>query len=284
MEINLQEIAARNTIPVEEVERLVAQAKQSMIPLGKQISVVEDGNNRWFIVTRRGVGLISTDYGPFHQFDFLIDDQWGKYSVIFYGELDKNLMPVFKKPELLLMRTDSGCETGQVFGDRTCECREQLQLAMKTVAENGEGMVINIPRQDGRGMGLPFKLATLRLQVQLTLTTVEAAYAIAPNGVIELRTYGGVIGILKYFGVPITTKINLATNNPHKAAIFAENGYEVADYTPVRIEPTEHTEMHLRAKQEHLGHFGLIETPSEGDQHEDTTGAPHAPGSDDTQQ
>ena len=261
MDLDRQEIATRNGITIEEVEHLISMAKQSMIPLGKQISVAEAGSIRWFIVTRRGVGLIITDYGPFHQFDFLIDDQWEKYSVIFCGELDENLMPVFKQSELLLIRTDSGCETGQVFGDKTCECRQQLQLAMKTVAENGEGMVINIPRQDGRGMGLPFKLATLRLQVQLHLTTVEAAYAIAPNGVIELRTYSGVIGILKYFGIPTSTKINLATNNPHKAEIFVENGYEVVDYTPIRIEPTEHTEIHLRAKQEHLGHLGLVEKP-----------------------
>jgi 3,4-dihydroxy 2-butanone 4-phosphate synthase/GTP cyclohydrolase II len=283
MELNRQEIADRNKISVEEVDQLINQAKQSMIPLGKQIDVVENGTMRWFIVTRRGVGIIKTDYGQFHQFDFQIDDQWEKYSVIFRGKLDDKLMPIFSMPELLLIRTDSGCETGQVFGDRTCECREQLQLALKTVANRGEGMVVNIPHQDGRGMGLPFKLATLRLQVQLKLNTVEAAYAIAPNGVIELRTYSGVIGVLKYFGVPETTKINLATNNPHKAKIFMENGYSVVDYTAIRIEPTEHTEVHLQAKQEHLGHLGLIDNPKEGDQYEDTTGAPPTAGSDDTE-
>ena len=145
-----------------------------------------------------------------------------------------------------------------MFGDRTCECREQLALALETIGDAGEGMVINIPRQDGRGLGLPFKLATLWLQTLLKMNTVEAAEAITPDGVIDARTYGGVIGILKFFGIPTTMKINLATNNVHKARVFDENGYSVEGYTPVVIPPTEHTSHHLYAKQEHMGHIGLI--------------------------
>lgn len=121
VELNLQEIASRTNRTVEEVQRLIDQAKQSMIPLGKQVSVIEGGTTRFFIVTRQGVGLIKTDFGIFHEFDFKIDDAWGKYSALFFGTLDDNLMPVFALKDLLLMRIDSGCETGQLFGDRTCE-------------------------------------------------------------------------------------------------------------------------------------------------------------------
>lgn len=277
MQLDLLAIAARTGKTEEEAERLVAQAIESMIPKGKQVHVSENGQTRFFIITRQGVGLILTDYGEFHQFDFVVDDQWGKYSVLFYGELDVNLMPVFKQSDLLLMRIDSGCETGQVFGDRTCECREQLALAVRRVAERREGLIINIPRQDGRGLGLPFKLATLRLQAKLRMNTVEAAHAIAPDGVIDVRTYGGVIAILKYFNVPSAVKINLATNNPHKAGVFLENGYIVEDYTPILIPPTDLTRNHLQAKQEHLGHIDLIPIPKEGDQYEDAEKPPETP-------
>lgn len=258
MKLNLRHIGRRTQRTAREVSRLIAQAKESMVPKGKQIAVTENGATRWFIVTRRGVGLIRTDYGEFYQFDFGIDDIWEKYSVIVNAEINGDLMPVFKKPDLLLIRVDSGCETGQLFGDRTCECREQLALALETIGDVGEGMVVNIPRQDGRGLGLPFKLATLRLQTLLKMNTVEAAEAITPDGVIDARTYGGVIGILKFFGIPATMKVNLATNNVHKARVFDENGYSVEGYTPVVISPTEHTTHHLYAKQEHLGHVGLI--------------------------
>lgn len=222
--------------------------------------------------------IILTTDGYFHQFDFGIDDQWEKYSVIFRGSLGDDLMPIFTKPEMLLIRVDSGCETGQLFCDITCECREQLSLAMRTIAEAGEGMIVNIPRQDGRGFGLPFKLATLRLQTLLKMDTVEAAHAVAPNGVIDIRTYGGVIGILKYFGVPTSMKINLATNNPHKAKVFDENGFSVEGYTPVVIPPTEHTGHHLYAKQEHLGHIGLV--PEQGDEQDDKSTDPSQKGDD----
>ncbi len=258
MILNLEEIAERTSTTVEAVRTLIAEAKESLIPKGRQISVTENGATRWFIVTRRGMGLIRTDFGEFYQFDFGIDDTWGKYSVIIKAKLDINFMPIFSGRDLLLIRVDSGCETGQVFGDRTCECREQLELGLETIGNAGEGMVINIPRQDGRGLGLPFKLATLRLQTLLQMNTVEAAEAITPDGIIDARTYSGVVGILKFFGVPTTMQINLATNNVHKVGVFGENGYTVGGQTPVVVPPTEHTSQHLDAKQRYLGHVGLV--------------------------
>lgn len=150
----------------------------------------------------------------------------------------------------------------------TCECHDQLNLALKTLSEIGEGIIINIPHQDGRGMGLTFKLATLWIQDILGVNTVESASLLAPGGVIDIRTYSGAICILKFFGIPETCKINLATNNPKKAEVFAENGYAVVDYTPIVIEPNEYTKANLRAKQEYLGHKGLIREGEESDESE----------------
>jgi len=163
--------------------------------------------------------------------------------------------PVFQDPTKLVIRTDSGCETGQMFGDLTCECGEQLLLAMEAIRETGEGMIINIPRQDGRGMGLPFKLGTLWLQEALGVHTVESASMLAPRGVIDTRTYSGVVAILRFFGIPESCEINLATNNPKKAEVFRENGYRLNDeFMPVIAEPTEYTRAHLDAKRKFLGH------------------------------
>jgi 3,4-dihydroxy 2-butanone 4-phosphate synthase/GTP cyclohydrolase II len=243
----------------EEVNGFLDLVKRSMLPFSKRISVIENGTTRYYSVERRGLGILNTTYGKFWQYNFAIDDQWEKYSVIVKAELDReNLVPVFTRTDQLVLRTDSGCETGQLLGDLTCECREQLHLALKTIQELGEGMIVSIPRQDGRGMGLTFKLATLWLQDALGVNTVESATLLAPGGVIDIRTYSGVICILKFFGITETCKINLATNNPKKADVFAENGYNVGEFTPIVIEPNHHTEAHLKAKQEHLGHKGLI--------------------------
>ena len=258
MQLDLKAIGERTNRSADEVSGVIEKVKQTMFPQGKQVSILEeDGTTRFHLVTRRGVGLLNTKIGKFYQFDFSVDDVWEKYSVIYYGSLNDSFMPVFRDGKLLL-RIDSGCETGQLFGDCTCECKQQLLLAMRTIKKKGEGLIVNIPRQDGRGLGLPSKLATLLLQDILEVDTVEAANAIAPSGVIDIRTYGGIIGILKYFEVPTTTRIDLATNNPHKARIFGTNGYTVDGYTPIVIPPTPLTHVHLKAKQNHLDHVGLI--------------------------
>ena len=257
---NFRNIAERNSITEREVLSIIEMVKRGMEPSAKRIPVIENGKRQYYLVERRGVGVLNTKYGKFWEFEFAIDDDWENYSVIVRADIDKELLiPILKDESSLTLRIDSGCKTGQVFGDVTCECNEQLNQAMKTLTERGEGMIINVPAQDGRGMGISFKLATLWLQDTLGVDTVESASMIAPGGVIDIRTYSGIIGILKFFNISETSIINLASNNPKKARIFEENGYKLGDFIPVIIQPNKHTEKHLRAKQEKLGHIGLID-------------------------
>jgi len=253
---------------LEEVNSFLDLVKHAMEPFSQRIGVIESGVLRYYAVERRGLGILKTRFGKFWHYSFAIDDQWGEYSAIVKAELDEELLiPVFRNKKRLVLRTDSGCETGQVFGDKTCECSPQLKKTMKLLSTLDEGMIISIPRQDGRGMGLTFKLATLWIQQKFHVDTVKSAALLAPGGVIDVRTYSGVVGILRFFGIPETCKINLATNNPEKAAIFGENGYTVNGHTPIVIKPTRDTRAHLRAKQEHLGHKGLVKERKGKDEH-----------------
>ncbi len=260
---DMEEVMRKSGKSPAELANFLDLVKRSMEPHQKRIAVVESGFNRFYAVERRGIGTLKTDFGQFWLFSFAIDDQWEKYSVLVRAELDlETLLPSFSRKDRLVLRTDSGCETGQLFGDLTCECGEQLKLAMKTLAEAGEGMIINIPRQDGRGMGmgLTFKLATLWIQDVLKVHTVESAALLAPGGVIDVRTYAGAVCILKYFDIPTSCMINLATNNPEKVKVFGENDYVVAaELVPVVVAPTKHTAEHLRAKEMHLNHRGLYQ-------------------------
>ncbi|TAK58607.1 hypothetical protein EPO14_02075 [Patescibacteria group bacterium] len=237
----------------ESLER----AKLSMRPIKRRVSVTEAGKVHNITVKREGVGIIKPEEGMFHQFLFRVSDKWQKYSVLINAELDQSLSPVFRNRDLLTIRIDSGCETGQVFGDRTCDCKDQLHKTMEDIQAKGEGMIVHIPQQDGRGKGLAFKLATLLLQHDLGLDTVDAAHSLT-HGEIDVRSYRGVIAILKFFNIPTSTKIELATNNPKKMQVFAENGYTIHEVMPVVIQPTELTEPHLRAKQDKLGHLNLV--------------------------
>ncbi len=255
----LEKIGERTGKSASEVKKFLKLVKKSMEPDTKEIQVLDENSTvRTYLVTRKGLGKIKSKNGDFWHYDFEINDRWVKYSVLVKAELDhKTLLPRFKENSLL-MRSDCGCETGQLFGDLTCECRGQLETAMSLISDNGEGIVIHLETQDGRGMGLPFKLATLWLQDELKVDTVESAMLISKDGQIDVRTYEGVVALLKYLGVAPSCEINLVTNNPKKSEIFKRNGYFIRDFVPVVISPTEYTKHHLEAKQKHLGHINLV--------------------------
>lgn len=259
--VDLEEIALRNNVSLLKVRRIINSIRKSIKPLCKKFTIKEDGKASHYSVTRQGVGLLKTSYGPFWQFDFIVNDRWKKYSVLIRGDLSISLTPKFNNPEKILLRIDSGCESGQKFGDITCDCKDQLMFAMKEIAKTNEGIVINIPNQDGRGMGNPFKLATLSLQEYLHLTTVESASILTNAGPIDKRTYGGVIAILRFLRVSHKCEIGLIgvmTNNPYKLTVFKENNYRAVAQVPTVITPTRYTRRHLESKQLYLGHKGLV--------------------------
>jgi len=146
-----------------------------------------------------------------------------------------------------LVRLHSQCFTGEVLGSLRCDCGDQLDLAMRAIAEAGTGLVI-YEHQEGRGIGLMAKLQAYSLQDK-GLDTVEANHALGFAA--DCRDFSLPAAILRELGV---TSVRLLSNNPDKSRALLDAGIEVVTRIPCEAEPNNHSRAYLRAKKEKLGH------------------------------
>ena len=152
--------------------------------------------------------------------------------------------------QTVMVRVHSECLTGDALGSLRCDCRMQLQAALKMINSVGAGVVVYL-RQEGRGIGLINKLKAYSLQ-DLGLDTVEANERLGFPP--DLRDYGMGAQILNDLGVK---KICLITNNPRKIAGLKGYGLEVINRVPLLIENNDHNSGYLATKAKKLGHLLL---------------------------
>jgi 3,4-dihydroxy 2-butanone 4-phosphate synthase / GTP cyclohydrolase II len=152
----------------------------------------------------------------------------------------------------VMVRMHSECLTGDALGSLRCDCRMQLQSALKMIEAAGWGVVVYL-RQEGRGIGLVNKLKAYALQ-DLGLDTVEANERLGFPA--DLRDYGMGAQMLNDLGVK---QIRLITNNPRKIAGLKGYGLEVVDRLPLLIEANDYNSEYLATKAKKLGHL-LLQT------------------------
>ncbi|MEM8829483.1 MAG: bifunctional 3,4-dihydroxy-2-butanone-4-phosphate synthase/GTP cyclohydrolase II [Cyanobacteria bacterium P01_G01_bin.19] len=151
-----------------------------------------------------------------------------------------------------MVRMHSECLTGDALGSMRCDCRMQLQAALKMIEVHGLGVVVYL-RQEGRGIGLVNKLKAYTLQ-DMGLDTVEANERLGFPA--DLRDYGMGAQILNDLGIK---QIKLITNNPRKIAGLKGYGLEIVDRLPLLIEATDYNSEYLATKAKKLGHL-LLQT------------------------
>ncbi|QHG18613.1 bifunctional 3,4-dihydroxy-2-butanone-4-phosphate synthase/GTP cyclohydrolase II [Nostoc sp. ATCC 53789] len=156
------------------------------------------------------------------------------------------------KDEPVMVRMHSECLTGDALGSLRCDCRMQLEAALKMIEAAGQGVVVYL-RQEGRGIGLINKLKAYSLQ-DMGLDTVEANERLGFPA--DLRDYGMGAQMLMDLGIK---KIRLITNNPRKIAGVKGYGLEVVDRVPLLIEATDYNSYYLATKAKKLGHM-LLQT------------------------
>lgn len=151
--------------------------------------------------------------------------------------------------ENALVRVHSECLTGDVFGAMRCECGEQLDAALDAIIAEGEGILVYLRGQEGRGIGLVAKVRTHVLQDEQGLDTVDSATSLGLP--VDVRDYTPAARILAYLGV---RSVRLMSNNPDKITSLREHGITVTARVPLLVPPNDDNLAYLRAKRDRLGH------------------------------
>lgn len=164
--------------------------------------------------------------------------------VLMHGKVSKGMIP--------LVRIHSQCLTGDVFHSQRCDCRAQLELALRKTAAARCGMVIYLP-QEGRGIGLMNKLRAYELQDR-GMDTVEANRKLGFSA--DDRNYGFCAAALKLLGA---REIRLMSNNPDKVRQLERAGIHIVERVSCQPRANRRTRNYLMTKKNKMGHLLELE-------------------------
>jgi GTP cyclohydrolase II len=203
------------------------------------------------VVARYAEAEIPTEYGDFRVFVYRQTDTDAEHLAVVKGDV--------RGHEDVLARVHSECLTGEVLHSLKCDCREQLDLALRRIAEAGRGVVLYL-RQEGRGIGLGNKIRAYALQEQ-GYDTVDANRALGFED--DLRTYDIAACMLADLGV---RSIRLLTNNPAKVEQLRKEGVNVTSRVEHLAEPHAWNRGYLESKRARMGHlYDLARVGGHGD-------------------
>lgn len=184
--------------------------------------------------------VIPTPFGDFTAYGYETDIDANPYVALVMGDVADG--------EPTLVRIHSGCLTGDVLHSLRCDCGQQLELAMKMIAEEGKGVLLYIYHHEGRGIGLVNKLKAYVLQDH-GADTVEANTMLGFPA--DMRDYSLGAQILVDLGLK---KIRLMTNNPAKYVGIQGYDLEIVERVPLVCAPNKANERYLRTKRDKMGH------------------------------
>lgn len=198
-------------------------------------------------VVKAADAQLPTKYGDFRIAGYrsLVSDE--EFVVVYKGVLRTN--------DSVPVRIHSQCLTGDVFHSAKCDCGEQLQFAMETIAKEGRGALV-YQQQEGRGIGIINKIRAYALQDD-GADTIEANVRLGLE--VDARRYEQCVEILKDLGI---TRIKALTNNPDKIRALRDGGLEIEERVPIEFEPSKDTQRYLSVKKFQMGHLLSLVTQS----------------------
>ena len=147
-----------------------------------------------------------------------------------------------------LVRIHSQCLTGDVLASERCDCRAQLELSLRRIADSASGILLYLP-QEGRGIGLMNKLRAYELQDK-GMDTVEANEELGFAA--DSRDYAFSAAALKLLGA---RRVRLLSNNPDKVEQLEKAGIRVVERVPCRPRVSRISRAYMETKRTKMGHL-----------------------------
>ena len=191
-----------------------------------------------------GVADLPTRFGRFRIVAFWNNRDGKEHVAVVHGD-------VVERADVAT-RLHSECLTGDALGSIRCDCRDQLEQALLSLAARDRGLLLYL-RQEGRGIGLTNKVRAYALQDR-GLDTVEANLALGFRD--DERDYAVAAHMIASLGI---RSVLLLTNNPNKIRQLEQHGIAVSGRIPHVIPPNPHNRFYLETKAARSGHLLEVE-------------------------
>lgn len=188
---------------------------------------------------------LNLKYGKFTAYVFQDLLAKGYLFAISYGDINA---------EVQYTRIHSSCVTSETLRALNCDCKQQLNAALKKCVEKGNGIIFYL-FQEGRGAGAIPKCRGLQLCQYLKegITTFEGYRRMGLKP--DYRKFDSVKDICEI--LKINPKWILLTNNPDKVDQFTKLNFNILRVENIEIKPSPYNIVYLRSKKE-FGHHLLL--------------------------
>lgn len=218
---------------------LLVLANKHELKIGTIADLIEYRKTQEQVIFRESKALLPTKYGDFEIYAYEHAVTGEHHVALVMGEVSDG--------EPVLCRVHSECLTGDVFGSKKCDCGQQLDAAMKRIADEGRGILVYM-RQEGRGIGLVNKIRAYALQDQ-GHDTIEANLMLGFPA--DLREYYECKQIFDDLGI---SQLRLMTNNPLKVESMDKYGLDIVERISLQMEAFTENKDYLKTKQEKMHH------------------------------
>ncbi len=156
----------------------------------------------------------------------------------------------------VLVRVQTACFPGDVFGSAACDCGAQLAAALQAIERAGRGVLLYVIPSGRHSLLGDFKAHVLHEETARVAGREH-----------KLRDFGLGAQVLSALGV---RDLRLLTNNPKKIAGLEGYGMCVVERVPLEMPATRHNLALMRDKRDREGHLFSVDAQHKDAAHKET--------------